>query len=94
MVNNEDIKKMSDLCKLSLTDTEVDKIKENLKNLGKRFDDLMSIDTDGLDPLYNTNEIVQRLRQDKVGESIEREKALKNTKEHEYGYFKVLRIVE
>ncbi|MFA5576965.1 MAG: Asp-tRNA(Asn)/Glu-tRNA(Gln) amidotransferase subunit GatC [Tissierellaceae bacterium] len=94
MVTKEQIEKIASLCKLRYSEEEIDQFAEDFTQLLEYMDKLNEINTDGLEALYSVNDHTQRLREDIVGESLEREELVKNTREEQFGYFKILRIVE
>jgi len=80
--------------KLSLTDSEVEKFTQDLKEILSAFAVLDSIEVDNVKPSFLP--IPQRnvLRDDTVKKSIKQEEALKFTEQHENGLFISPRTVE
>lgn len=94
MVTKEQIEQIASLCKLSYTEGEIDQLLKNFSQILKYMEKLNEVDTDKVEPLYFVNDHIQRFREDIVGESLKREDVVRNTTEEQFGYFKILRIVE
>lgn len=94
MIKKEDVKYMADLAKLKFSDEELDDYTEKLSEIVAYVELLNEVDTEDVEPTYEVNEHIQKLREDLVEEGLTREEVLKNSIEDQYGYFKILRIVE
>lgn len=94
MINREDVLNLAELCKLSISDEEIDSYVDNLNNMIGTADGIKSMDIDGFEPSYNVNNLINPLREDEIGESLQKNEVLKNTTEEQYGYFKILRVVD
>lgn len=94
MVEKDEIKYLENLCKLQLSDEERSKIQKQLNVFLQEIDHIESIDTEGLEITYNVNSMKNSLREEKVWESLAREEVTKNTSQEQYGYFKILKVVD
>lgn len=94
MIKKEDVKYIADLAKLKFSDEELDDYTERLSEIVDYVELLNEVDTENVKPTYEVNEHIQKLREDVVEEGLTREEVLKNSIEDQYGYFKILRIVE
>ena len=95
MISREDIIEAADLSMIELDEEEVDLYLEDLKKVFQEIDrEYENIDVEGFEPAYFINNRQQVLREDKVGESLSKEDALKNAPESEYGYFKLLNVMD
>ncbi|MCK9444706.1 MAG: Asp-tRNA(Asn)/Glu-tRNA(Gln) amidotransferase subunit GatC [Tissierellaceae bacterium] len=94
MVTKEQIQQIASLCKLKYTEGEIDEFAKNFSQVLGYMEKLKEVDADNVEPLYFISDHVQRFREDVVGESLQREDVVKNTTEEQFGYFKILRIVE
>lgn len=94
MVSKEDVKHMSELCKLEFSDEELNNFTEEFSKIIEYVAQLREVDTEGVEPTYNISQKVQPLREDVVKESLPREEILKNAPEEQYGYFKLPNIMD
>ena len=94
MINKEDIKYMAGLGKIRLSDEELDDYTKKIGQVVDYIDRLKEVDVENVEATYEVNEHIQRLREDVPEEGLKREEVLKNSIEDQYGYFKILRIVE
>lgn len=94
MIKIEDIKHMADLAKIRLSDEELDDYREKISEIVDYIERLNEVDIKNVEATYEVNEHIQRLREDVPKEGLTREEVLQNSIEDQYGYFKILRIVE
>lgn len=94
MITKEQVEYMASLAKLKIEEDKLDgftkKISENLKYL----EILDELDTKDVEPLYQVYDYKQVFREDIVEEGLTREEVLENTVEKQYGYFKLLNIMD
>ena len=94
MIDKEQVKKMAEISKLEFPEDELDEIREKISSVLDQIGILKEVDLEGVEPTYNVNTHSQHFREDKVRESLTREEVVANTKEEQYGYFKLFKIVE
>lgn len=94
MISREDILHMAELAKLSISDDEMGRYVDNLNKMIEVVDKIKDVDMDNIAPNYNVNNLINPLREDEIKESLPSEEVLKNTTEEQYGYFKILRVVD
>ena len=94
MVSKEDIKYIAQLCKLKFSEEELESFKDDFYEILKYVDQLGKVDTEGVEPTYHVSSKVQPLREDIAKESLSKEEAIKNAPEEQYGYFKMLRVMD
>lgn len=94
MISKEEIKEMAELAKLRLSDEELDDYREKLSGVINYIGLLNEVNIENVEPTYGINEHIQHLREDVPKEGLTREEVLQNSIEDQYGYFKILRIVE
>jgi len=93
-VDNELIKRLESLSMLSLSQTERDNLKPEIKKMITMVDKLSELDTSGITPLTNVNNHTQVLRSDKVDNMLSNSEALGNTKHKTGVYFKVPKVIK
>lgn len=93
-MNNEMIKNLAELSRLSFNDQEMEVIKKDLQQMIGFIDKLQELDTTGVEPLLHMSNAVNVLREDIVQGSISREEALKNAPENDGVFIKVPKVIE
>lgn len=94
MINKDQVEKMAEISKLEFPENELDEVREKLSRVLDNMEILKQVDLEGLEPTYHVNTHSQHFREDQVKESLTREEVVANTKEEQYGYFKLFKIVE
>lgn len=94
MIDKKEIENLADLCKLNLTEEEKSKFEKDLNKLVSEVAGIKDIGTEGVEITYNVNDMINPLREEEVWESLPKEEVLKNTSEDQYGYFKILKVVD
>lgn len=94
MIDKTEVLRLADLAMIELTDQEAVIYSLELNNMLNLADEIKNIDTDNKQQNLSVNNIVNNLREDKVVESLDSKEVLKNTKEEQYGYFKILNIMD
>lgn len=94
MVSKEDVMHIADIAKLSFCDDEFDLFSEKFAQVIQFVDTIKEANTDHVEPLYQINNDTEALKDYDENEVLTREEVLQNTKEEQYGYFKILKVVE
>ncbi len=94
MISIEDIMYISEMCKLKFTEDEAKKIIEEFTEIINCVDKLGEVNTENVSPTYFINYNMQLLREDVVEEGLSKEDALRNAPEEQYGYFKLLNVMD
>nr|WP_300004309.1 Asp-tRNA(Asn)/Glu-tRNA(Gln) amidotransferase subunit GatC [Tissierella sp.] len=94
MIDKKEIQDLADLCKLNLTQGETLELEKELNLMLDEVEAIKEVDTRDIDITYNVNAMKNPLRKEKAWESLSREEVLKNTSEAQYGYFKILKVVD
>lgn len=94
MINKEEILRMAELAKLEVSEEEIQPLVEELSYMIESMDKIKEIDLEGVEANYNVNNFTNPLREDIVGESLPVEEVLKNTVDQQYGYFKILNVMD
>ncbi|MFB0970267.1 MAG: Asp-tRNA(Asn)/Glu-tRNA(Gln) amidotransferase subunit GatC [Pseudomonadales bacterium] len=85
---------IAELAQLQIEDDEVDHYVDSLGRILQLVEEMQSVDTQGVEPVSNPLDGIQRLREDRVTEEDQRELFLANAPESEQGLFLVPRVVE
>lgn len=93
-VSEEEVRKVSQLARLAILDENLPAYAEKLSGILGMVDQLNAVDTSGVEPLANPLDSVQRLREDVVTETNQREKYQAVAPEVEQGLYLVPRVIE
>ena len=88
------IEKLAKLSQLDFSEDAKSKMEEDLNKILNFIDELNTLNTDDVEPLVYINEEVNKLREDKIGEHLTKEKALKNAPSKDSDYFKVPTVLK
>ena len=94
MISKEKIEQMAGLAKLKISKDEINEFSNKFSQVLEYIDKLHEVNTDNIEPLYQVYDYKQVLREDTVEEGLSREEVLQNTVEKQYGYFKLLNIMD
>ncbi len=93
VVDRETIISVSENARIKLSESEIEKFKEDFINALDSFQSLDNIDTEGVDPAFHPIDLDDRRRDDQVEESFSLEKVFSNTENREGDHFKGPRAV-
>lgn len=94
MADRIDISHLATLARLSLDEAAQTRAAEDLHNIIAMIDAMQAISTEGVEPMANPLDATQRLREDKVTETVQREIFQAVAPDTEDGYYLVPRVVE
>lgn len=94
MVSKDQIRRMGELSKLKFSTSELDEFTEKFCNIVEYVGKINKLELDEVEPTYGINMHTQKFREDDVRKGISKEQVLENAPEEQYGYFKILKIVE
>lgn len=94
MLSKDDIKNLAELAKLSIEDEELDSYLESLNSHMEILQTIKDFPLENGKIPYTYEKGKSLLREDRIGETLTAKDALKNTLEEEYGYFKILNVME
>lgn len=89
MINDDDIKKIAHLARLSVDDGELKKLSEDLNSILGYVEQLQKINVDGIDPLSHVHGITNVFREDEQGPMLTLEEVQQNAPETLGRFFKV-----
>ncbi|MGM0444763.1 MAG: Asp-tRNA(Asn)/Glu-tRNA(Gln) amidotransferase subunit GatC [Bacillota bacterium] len=94
MINEKEVKYIADLASLKLSDDEVKTFSKQLSDILDYVEKLDELDTEGIVPTAYTVPVKNVLREDKVEDSLDIEKALQNAPEKTNNQFRVPKIMD
>jgi len=92
MIGLTEVEHVSSLARLALSEEEKKLFAEQLGKIIDHFDELKSVDTEGVEPMAHALSIVNVLREDEVKPPAGRDVLLEGGPDVEAGYFKVPKI--
>jgi aspartyl-tRNA(Asn)/glutamyl-tRNA(Gln) amidotransferase subunit C len=93
-VEQADIEKIAHLARVRIADSEVPEVASRLNDILAMIDQMQAVDTDAVEPMANPHDAKQRLRDDVVTESNQREALQQNAPAAEQGLFLVPKVIE
>ncbi len=93
-LSTEEIKKISLLARLAMSDEEALQYSESLSEIFDLVAQMNAVDTSGIEPMAHPQDISQRLREDVVTAINEREKFQSIAPATENGLYLVPRVIE
>jgi aspartyl-tRNA(Asn)/glutamyl-tRNA(Gln) amidotransferase subunit C len=90
----QDVKQIAYLARLSIDDDNVQTYADNLSGILALVAQMNEVDTDAIEPMYHPQEAMQRLRDDKVTEQVERDAFQKIAPVTEAGLYLVPKVIE
>lgn len=94
MIEKKNLEYVASLAKLKLKDEDVEKVREKFSMVLDYVSMLNRLDIKEVEPLINVNAMSNVMREDEIGESMDRETLLVNAPEKMYGCIKVSKIIE
>lgn len=93
-ITEEDVIKLANLSKISLSNDQVKKFTIELESLLEYVDQLQAVDTEGLQPTNQVTGLVNVMREDIEVESISPSELLKNAPDVSENQIRVRRVIE
>lgn len=88
-ISAQEVKKIAELSRLSLSSDELEKRTEDMNNILNYMDTLNEIDTEDVEELYNVNDMNNSLREDSFYTSLDKKDVLKNSPNSNNDYIEV-----
>ena len=93
-LSTEEVKKISLLARLAISDEEALQYSESLSEIFDLVAQMNAVDTDDIEPMAHPQDISQRLREDVVTASNEREKFQSIAPSTEKGLYLIPQVIE
>lgn len=89
----EEVKKIAALCRIALTEAEVEKLRKELTVVLEYVSELNEVDTTGVEEISQVTGLENVFREDKAESSAWRDKIIANFPEHKDGFLKIKSIL-
>lgn len=93
-ISAEEVKKVAHLARLAVPEEQLEGYVRNLSNILNLVDQLSAVDTSGVEPMAHPLDMTQRLREDVVTETNNRDKYQRVAPEVEDGLYLVPKVIE
>jgi aspartyl-tRNA(Asn)/glutamyl-tRNA(Gln) amidotransferase subunit C len=93
-LDNSDIKRIAHLARIEISDAEADKTLSKLAGILTLIEQMQAVDTTGIRPMSHSQDVVQRLRDDVVTATNQREAFQANATAVEGGLYLVPKVIE
>lgn len=89
-----DVEKVARLARLAMNDQELQAAQKQLNNIFGLIAEMQAVDTKGVEPMSHSQDLTQRLREDVVTETNQREAFQAIAPQVEQGLFLVPKVIE
>jgi aspartyl-tRNA(Asn)/glutamyl-tRNA(Gln) amidotransferase subunit C len=93
-LENSDIEKLATLARININDEMKTEVAGKISNILTMIDDMQAVDTSGIEPMANSLDATQRLREDIVTESNKREQLQAVAPATEDGLYLVPKVID
>ena len=93
-LTREDVLHIARLARLGLTESELEKFREQLSNILENFEILQPVDTADIPPTAQSITLQNVVREDEVAASLPQSEILTNAPQKDRDYFRVRAVLE
>lgn len=93
-ITRKEVEHVAHLARLSPSEKEIEALEKDMNSILSYIEKLNELDTSGVEPTAQVAPMKTAFRQDKVGESLKREEALKNAPKTDGEFYIVPRVIE
>jgi aspartyl-tRNA(Asn)/glutamyl-tRNA(Gln) amidotransferase subunit C len=93
-INNTDVQKVARLARLAMNQTEIETARSQLSGIFTLIAEMQAVDTANIAPMSHAQDVSQRLREDIVTESDQRELFQAIAPQVEQGLYLVPQVIE
>jgi len=91
---NADVRKVARLARLAMNETEIETARSQLSGIFALIAEMQAVDTRGIEPMSHAQDVSQRLREDVVTETNQRELFQSLAPQVEAGLYLVPQVIE
>jgi aspartyl-tRNA(Asn)/glutamyl-tRNA(Gln) amidotransferase subunit C len=93
-LSSSDVEKVARLARLAMSAQEIQTAQNQLNGIFGLIAEMQAVNTDGVEPMSHSQDLAQRLREDKVTEPNQREAFQAIAPQVEQGLFLVPKVIE
>jgi aspartyl-tRNA(Asn)/glutamyl-tRNA(Gln) amidotransferase subunit C len=90
----QEVKRVAWLARIEITESEAEAAQSQLNGIFKLIEQMLSVDTEGVEPMAHGQDLVQRLREDRVTETDQHALYQSIAPQVEGGLYLVPRVIE
>ena len=94
LLANEDVRKVARLARLSMDEKEIEAARSQLSGIVALIAEMQAVDPRGIEPMSHAQDVSQRLREDAVTETDQRELFQSIAPQVEAGLYLVPKVIE
>ncbi|MGM0396914.1 MAG: Asp-tRNA(Asn)/Glu-tRNA(Gln) amidotransferase subunit GatC [Bacillota bacterium] len=94
MITREQVVHIASISKLKFSDDELEEFAEKFVQVIGFMEKIKEVDTENVEPTFTINEEDGIMKENGENQTLTKEEVLENTVESQYGYFKILKVVE
>jgi aspartyl-tRNA(Asn)/glutamyl-tRNA(Gln) amidotransferase subunit C len=94
VIDEKRVMELASLAKFRIEEEKTDEFKGYLNVMIDNLKEIKDLDLENIEINYHVNGDINALAEDEIKESLPREEVIKNTVESQYGYFKILKVVD
>ncbi len=93
-LSNADVRKVARLARLEMGDAEIETARSQLSGIFSLIEEMQAVGTAGIEPMSHAQDVSQRLREDTVTETSQRELFQSVAPQVEAGLYLVPKVIE
>lgn len=93
-LSTSDVEKVARLARLAMTPAEIETARSQLSGIFGLIEEMQAVNTKGIEPMSHAQDVAQRLREDKVTETNQREAFQAIAPQVEGGLYLVPQVIE
>ena len=93
-ITNKDVRKVARLARLAMSETEIETARAQLSGIFDLIAEMQAVDTNGIEPMSHAHDVSQRLREDVITETNQRELFQSIAPQIEAGLYLVPQVIE
>jgi aspartyl-tRNA(Asn)/glutamyl-tRNA(Gln) amidotransferase subunit C len=93
-LSSVEVRKVARLARLAMTEAEIESARAQLSGIFNLIAEMQAVDTTGIAPMSHAQDVSQRLREDKITESNQRELFQAIAPQVEAGLYLVPQVIE
>ena len=94
MLSLEEVTRIARLARIEVREAEAERLRDELNGILGLIDQMRAVDTSGVDPMSHPQPVVQRLREDEVTETDQRDAFQSAAPAVQDGLYLVPRVIE
>lgn len=93
-LTNADVRKVASLARLAMSEPEIETARSQLSGILSLIEEMQAVDTKGIAPMSHAQDVSQRLREDTVTETNQRDLFQSIAPQTEAGLYLVPQVIE